>query len=378
MISTMGLTIIIPSMPGLQHVFAADYSTVQFTLSLYLAATATAQPIIGLLSDRYGRRPVLLSGLSIFVLACLATPAASNIETVIVLRILQGAGGCTGIVLGRAIIRDLYDRRQAASMIGYVTMAFAVAPMVTPFIGGLLQAKFGWTSIYWFLALSAFAVLVLAWFDVSETNTDPTDQLGIGGMLRDFAVLLSDSGFLLYAAIAAISSATFFSFLGGAPYVSEEILHLSPTVYGAWFSLTAIGYSAGNFLSGRFAQRLGVHRMIMYGAIILCLPVVPLFLLFGLGLPSAASLFIPMFFMGLANGLCLPSAIAGAISVRPEITGAASGLSGSMQTGFGALVAALAGAVLAGGASATPLFVIIALASIMTLLLSVWLARLRI
>lgn len=377
MISPMGLTIIIPSMPGLQDVFSADYSTVQFTLSLYLAATAVAQPLIGLLSDHYGRRPILLTGLGLFVIACLAAPAATNIETVIILRILQGAGGCAGIVLGRAIIRDLYERRHAASMIGYVTMAFAVAPMVAPFIGGLLQAQFGWTSIYWFLGLFSLLCLFLAWRDVSETNMALTSQLGFGQMFRDFATLLADPAFLLYAAIAAISSATFFSFLGGAPFVSEEILHLTPTVYGAWFALTAIGYSTGNFLSGRFAHHLGVHRMIVYGSILLCLPITLLFILFGSGIANASSFFIPMFFMGLANGICLPSAIAGAISVRPDIAGAASGLSGSMQTGIGAAFAALTGAILAGGTSATPLFFIMAASAITTLLLAIQLQRSR-
>ena len=377
MVSPMGLSIIIPSMPGLQNVFAAEYSSVQFTLSLYLAATAVAQPVIGLLSDRYGRRPVLLIGLAIFVLSSMAAPAATNIETVIVLRVLQGAGGCAGIVLGRAIIRDLYDRRQAASVIGYVTMAFAVAPMVSPFVGGVLQGQFGWTSIYWFLAFFSFLCLVLAWFDVTETNLAPSSRLGVAQMFRDFATLLADRAFLLYAAIAAISSATFFSFLGGAAFVSEEILRLTPTVYGAWFALTAIGYSTGNFLSGRYAQRFGVYRMILYGSVLLCIPVTLLFLFFGSGIANAASFFIPMFFMGLANGICLPSAIAGAISVRPQIAGAASGLSGSMQTGCGAAFAAMTGALLTGGLSATPLFVVMATTAIVTLILAIVLARWR-
>ena len=364
-------------MPGLQNVFSAEYSSVQFTLSLYLAATAVAQPIIGLLSDRYGRRPVLLIGITVFALACLATPAASNIETVILLRVLQGAGGCAGIVLGRAIIRDLYERRQAASMIGYVTMAFAVAPMVAPLIGGLLQEQFGWSSIYWFIGLFALLCLVLAWFDVSETNEAPTARLGLRQMFRDFTALLADPAFLLFAAISTISSATFFSFLGGAPFVSEEILMLSPTVYGAWFALTAIGYSAGNFLSGRYAQQLGIHKMILYGSVLLCLPISLLIVLFGFGIANAASFFIPMFFMGLANGICLPSAIAGAISAKPEIAGAASGLSGSMQTGFGAAFAAITGALLAGGTSAMPLFFVMGSTALVTLVLAIQLSQAR-
>jgi DHA1 family bicyclomycin/chloramphenicol resistance-like MFS transporter len=367
MISPMAITVIVPSMPGLQAAFDADYATVQLTLSLYLAAISIAQPFVGLLSDRFGRRPVLLIGLGIFVAASLLAAVANNIETIIALRTLQGMGGCTGMVLARAIIRDLYERRRAASMIGYVTMAFAVAPMVAPFLGGLLQEEFGWSAIYWFLGLFGLACLVLAWFDVSETNADPSNHLNVGTMLRDFGALLAEPGFRLFAAVAALSSATFFAFIGGAPFVSEFILELSPTTYGAWFALTALGYSTGNFISARFAERVGITRLMIAGAALLVAPSLLLMALFGAGFASAPSLFIPMFFIGTANGLCMPSAIAGAVSVRPDIAGAASGLTGSLQTGIGAAVSALTGAILAGGMSALPLFYVMTIAGAMAL-----------
>ena len=375
MISPMAITIIIPSIPGLQSVFAADYATVQLTISLYLAAIAISQPFVGLLSDRFGRRPVLLGGLGLFVAASFLAAVSPNIESVIFLRLLQGAGGCTGMVLGRAIIRDLYDRRQAASMIGYVTMAFAVAPMVAPYLGGLLQEQYGWSAIYWFLGLSGLACLLLAWFDVSETNANPTARLDVSSMFRDFGALLGEPAFRLYAAMATVSSMAFFAFLGGAPFVSEEILNLSPTTYGAWFALTAIGYSSGNFLCGRFAEQLGVHRLLLSGALLLCLPAASLIILFGSGFASAPALFIPMFFLGAANGLCLPGSIAGAISVRPDIAGAASGLTGSLQTGIGAAISAITGAVLAGGQTAMPLFLVIAIAAGTTLFLALTIRR---
>jgi DHA1 family bicyclomycin/chloramphenicol resistance-like MFS transporter len=368
MISPMAITIIVPSMPGLQAAFHADYSTVQLTLSLYLAAIAVAQPFVGLLSDRFGRRPVLLTGLSLFVVSSLLAVAAPNIESIIFLRVLQGAGGCTGMILGRAIIRDLYDRQQAASMIGYVTMAFAVAPMAAPSIGGLLQETYGWAAIYWFLGLFGLACLIFAWLDVSETNMNPTDSFGIASMLRDFRSLLGEPEFRLYATSGTLASAVFFAFIGGVPFVSEVILKLSPTTYGLWFALTALGYSVGNFISGRFAQRLGIFRLIYAGAWLMLLPILLLIGLFGAGLGSAPAMFIPMFFVGMANGLCLPGAIAGAISVRPDIAGAASGLMGSLQTGVGALFSAVAGALLAGGMSAMPLFFIMASAAVASLI----------
>lgn len=371
----MAITIIVPSMPGLQAAFDSDYATVQLTLSLYLAAIAIAQPIVGLLSDRFGRRPVLLGGLAIFVVSSLLAVAAPNIESIIVLRILQGAGGCTGMVMGRTIIRDIYDRRQAASMIGYVTMAFAMAPMVAPSIGGFLQETYGWAAIYWFLGLFGLACLIFAWLDVSETNANPAQSIGVVSMLRDFGSLLGEPAFRLYAASGTLASAVFFSFIGGVPFVSEVILELSPTTYGLWFSLTALGYSTGNFISGRFAERIGIWRLIYYGSWLMLVPIVILIILFGTGLGSAPSLFIPMFFVGLANGVCLPGAIAGAISVRLDIAGAASGLMGSLQTGVGAAFSALTGAVLAGGTSAMPLFYMMAFATLASLVCAIMVKR---
>ncbi len=375
MISPMGITVIVPSMPGLQTAFDADYATVQLTLSLYLLAVAVAQPFIGIFSDRFGRRPVLLWGLVLFVAASLMAVAAPNIETVILMRLLQGVGGCTGMVLGRAIIRDLYDRRQAASMIGYVTMAFAVAPMVAPSIGGLLQEQFGWKAIYWFLGISGIVCLTIAWLDVSETNHNQTESIGIGGMLRDFGSLLGDTEFVLFAASGTLAAAVFFAFIGGVPFVSEFILNLSPTTYGLWFALTPAGYSLGNFIAGRFAERIGVLRLILLGSGMLLVPIVLLIALFGLGYASAAALFFPMFLVGLSNGITLPGAIAGAISARPDMAGAASGLMGSLQTGTGAAFSAIAGAALAGGTSAMPLFLLMGVAAVASLVCAVLISR---
>lgn len=376
MISPMGITMIVPSMPGLQAAFEADYATVQLTLSLYLLAVAVSQPFVGILSDRFGRRPVLLSGLAIFVTASLTAIAAPNIETVILMRLLQGAGGCTGMVLGRAIIRDLYDRRQAASMIGYVTMAFAVAPMIAPTIGGFLQERYGWEAIYWFLGISGLACLVVAWLDVSETNLNRIDQIGVGGMLRDFGSLLSNREFLLFAASGTLASAVFFAFIGGVPFVSEFILHLSPTTYGLWFALTPAGYSLGNFIAGRFAERIGVLRLILLGSCLLLVPIPILISLFGAGLESAAAFFFPMFLVGLSNGITLPGAVAGAISARPDIAGTASGLMGSLQTGVGAAFSAIAAAALAGGISAMPLFLLMGSAASASLVCAIMISRL--
>jgi len=180
----------------------------------------------------------------------------------------------------------------------------------------------------------------------------------LGSLFADYSRLLGSADFLLFTASCSLSSGAFFAFLGGAPYVAERIINLSPSIYGLWFGLIAIGYAAGSFITGRFTDRVGVARMIMAGSVLALVSAAmpPLFLALGYSGPLA--LFLPMMMIGVANGMSLPSAVSGAVSVRPEIAGAASGLSGAIQIGTGAILSAVGGAVLAGGNSALPLFVL--------------------
>ena len=374
-LSPFAINAVLPSMPAIETAFRTNYSRVQLILSLFLASVAVSQIVIGPLSDRFGRRPVLLGGFAIFIGASIAATVAPSIEALIGLRIMQGAAGCVGIVLGRAIVRDLFDRRQAASMLGYVTMGLAVAPMLAPSIGGVLQQLFGWTAVFWFMGAFGAACLAVTWRLIPETNLRPSPELSFRSLFSDFGRLLREPDFLLFSASSSLSSGVFFAFLGGAPYVSERILHLTPAVYGVWFATAALGYSAGSFLAARFTERFGVARMILGGSalalVAACLPV----LLLQFGVHGAAAIFLPMIVTGIANGLTLPSAVSGAVSVRPEIAGAASGLSGAAQIGTGAVLSAAAGAVLAGGSSSYPMFALMIVTAVLALLAGVGIYR---
>jgi DHA1 family bicyclomycin/chloramphenicol resistance-like MFS transporter len=241
-------------------------------------------------------------------------------------------------------------------MIGYVTMGYALAPMVAPSVGGLLLEGFGWRAIFVLMAaLGVGCVGIVARF-IAETNLQPTPQLTFGSLFADYRRLCGNGDFVLFTLAGSLGSGAFFAFLGGAPYVSEHILGIGPLRYGLWFGLIAIGYSSGNFLSGRFAESFGIVRMIMAGSILAVVAAVVPPVLFGFGYGSAAAMFVPMLLTGIANGMVLPNAVAGAISVRPEIVGAAAGLSGAVQIGMGAGLSALAGFLLEGGETAFPLF----------------------
>lgn len=370
-LNAFAVNVILPALPALQHEFEADYGRVQLILSIYLASMAVSQIFIGPLSDRFGRRPVLLVGFSIFTVASVVAAFATDIDTVILMRVVQGSTSSVGLVLGRAIVRDLYDRRQAASKLGYVTMGLAVAPMLAPLCGGLLHEGLGWRSIFWALAAAGAGCLIVTRFKVPETNLARTTSLSLGTMIRDFGKLCREWEFVLFTICSSLTMGAFFSYLGGVPYVSIHVLGISPIEYGLWFSLMAIGYSLGAFLSGRFAERLGVARMILVGTGLAVGTVGLAIALAAAGAIHPAALFLPMGVMGVSNGLTLPSAITGAISVRPEIAGAAAGLSGAAQIGTGAFLSALTGAIVAGSVTALPLLAIIFAVTVLSFLFAV-------
>ena len=339
----LALNIFIPSMPGMVAVFGTDYATIQLTLTLYLFGVAVAQLFMGPLSDRFGRRPVLLAGVAVFLVGSLMAALASSLALLIAGRIIQAVGGCAGLVLGRAIVRDTHSREESASMIGYITMAMVVAPMVAPFLGGHLDEWFGWRASFFLVLGVGAVVLAFAWLLLNETHHNRHAGGGALAVLRGFPVLLRDLAFAGYAINVSCTTAVFFAFLAGAPYIMVEVMDRPASDYGEYFMLNAIAYMTGNFASGRLATRLGAVRMVFAGSV---------FAVIGAGLLTALSLtvemtplllFLPIMLVGLANGISLPSATAAAISLRPDLAGTASGLTGFLQMFVGALVTLLVG-----------------------------------
>ena len=357
-VSPLGINIYLPSMPGMARALGVDFGTIQLTLSFYLAAVALGQLIIGPLSDRFGRRPVLLVGLAIFVVGSLICLVAPNVGILIFGRAVQAIGGCAGITLSRAIVRDLYGRDQAASMIGYVTMGMAVAPMVAPTIGGVLEALYGWRASFAFLTVfGSFTLLVtLRYLHETNRNSGSAGSGSAGQLLYGYVRLSRSRPFWGYALTTGFSSAVFFAFIAGASYVMLDLMGRSPVEYGFYFAAVPGGYILGNFLSGRFVVRFGPNRMILAGTLVPPVAIAVMAAAFAADLMHPIALFLPMGFVGMGNGLVIPSGIAGAVSVNPDIAGAAAGLSGSLQIGFGALVAPLVGAML--GTTVWPLIIV--------------------
>ncbi|QFT32545.1 multidrug effflux MFS transporter [Roseibium porphyridii] len=335
-VNPLAMQIYLPSLAGMMIVFSATAGEIQLSMSAFFVAVAVSQLIWGPLSDQYGRRPVIIVGMTLFVIGSILCLFAPTIEALVFARILQAAGGCTGMVLGRAIVRDLYGPNQAASMIGFVTMGMAVMPTIGPAIGGLLDEFFGWQGGFVLMLILGIGALWASIYKLPETHTERT-KVGPRQVVKSYTDLCREPLFWSYALTAAFSALTYFAYLGGAPYIAAGMLSLSAAEMGFYFMFVALGYIAGNFISGKFAERVGLMPMIMAGTLIgiLSVSIIATFTYFN-GL-SAQILFLPMFLLGLGNGVCLPSALSGAVSVRPELAGSASGLTASLQVGAGAI-----------------------------------------
>jgi MFS transporter, DHA1 family, multidrug resistance protein len=357
--SSLSLNILVPAMPGLATKLAADPAHVQLTVSLYLMGLAAAQLVFGPLSDRFGRRPVVLAGLALATVASTAAIFAASIATLVIARVAQSLGASTGQTIGRAIIRDLYDRQHAASMIGLVTSVVVLMPMVAPLIGGILDTLFGWEAIFAFTAAVSFAVCAWAMLDLPETRNLSLGPNSERHFRADLAALAASPRFFGYALCAGLGSAPFFSFLGAAPHVVVSMLGRTSAEYGLWFFVPSIGFMAGNFAVSRLTARFGIDALIWWGIALTiagCLLNVSVYV----ALPGweMATIFLPQIVIGFGNGLLLPTSIAGAVSIRPQVAGTASGVTGFVQMGIAAVAAQLGGHVIAHAADALPMLLL--------------------
>lgn len=357
-VGPFSLQIVLPALPGLAVGFAVAPATAQLALTFYLIGVALGQLLYGPLADRYGRRPFALAGLALFLLASAGAAAAPTVSWLVLGRMVQAIGACSGMVLARAMIRDCYPREKSAVVMAYVFMGMTVAPMVAPAIGAAIEEWLGWRAIFWLTAIAGAALLVAASARLPETLTAPQHLPGVAGFLRANLALLRRPAFAVYAGSFASTSGVFFAFLAGAPFVVVDGLGLPPTAYGLAFVVVSLSYAGGNFITARLAQRLGVVRLLSLGTALT-------FLGTALGLaaaltlpPSLAVLFGPAMLMALGNGIAQANAMAGAISVRPKFAGTASGLSGALQMAFGAVMTVLVGATETGSGVATAAFML--------------------
>jgi DHA1 family bicyclomycin/chloramphenicol resistance-like MFS transporter len=354
-LSALVMNIFLPSLPAMAEYFDTSYAVMQLSVPLYLLFSAVLQLFIGPISDNLGRRKVLIWGLILFMLATLGCIFAPNIAIFLAFRIAQ-AIIASAMVLSRAILRDLYTQDQSASMLGYVTMGMALVPMIAPAVGGGLEQLFNWQATFWLMLAIAAAILVLVLADLGETARHSDKSLL--AQFGEYPELLRSPRFWGYALAASFCSGAFFAYLGGAPFVGSVVFGLDPFWLGILFGAPAIGYFTGNFLTGLYATRFGVNSMVLWGCLANAAGSGISVLLFLTGYGSAETFFGMMTLVGLGNGLCIPNATAGMLSVRPHLAGTASGLGGAIMIGGGSGLAVLAGLLLTPDTGAYPLLLL--------------------
>jgi DHA1 family bicyclomycin/chloramphenicol resistance-like MFS transporter len=355
-IGPTSLNILVPALPQLARLLESDAATLQLTVSLFLVGLAAAQLVMGPLSDRFGRRPVLLAGMGLTAAVSLLAIVVATVESLIAARILQAVGASTGIVVSRAIIRDLFERDRAASILGLVATVMVAVPTLGPLIGGILDTVFDWRAIFLFTVVTSFGVLVWVALALPETRHLNAQPGAPPSFRRDLGELAATRMFWAYVLAGAFGSSTFFVFLGGGPHVVVSLMGRSSAEFGVWFAVSSAGYMAGNFAASRLAVRTGANRLIWWG-IGFEATGVALALLLAFGVPEGgpAILFVPQAIVAFGNGLMLPGAIAGAVSVRPQAAGTAAGIMGCTQMGFGAACVQFSGMLLASASSAVPM-----------------------
>jgi DHA1 family bicyclomycin/chloramphenicol resistance-like MFS transporter len=349
-IAPISLYMLVPALPVLATTFGRDISIAQMTVSLYMVGIACSQIIMGPLSDRFGRRPVLLAGLGLMVAASAGCIFAETLPQLIAARFLQALGGATGMVVSRAIIRDLYSRERVGAMISLVIAVMMIAQMLSPLTGGLLETAFGWRAIFYVITAASILVAAGIALALPETRRDRTEDSGFRG---DVGSLIASRAFIGYVLCQVLASQIIFAFAGAGPYIVITQMGRSGAEYGAWFATSGFAYLVGNLCCVRFAPRHSLEKLIWFGLALQLLGSL-LNLLWGItGLNQAPSwLFGTQMLVMFANAFVMSNSAAGAISVRPEAAGTASGAMGFLQMGIGALLSQF-GAWL-GGHFATP------------------------
>lgn len=351
-IGAVTMNMFLPSLPAMATHFNTSTATMGLAVGVYLGASAVFQILSGPLSDMIGRRPIVLWSLAIFIAASVAINFAPNLTTFFILRALQAVAGTT-MVLSRAIVRDTTSTEKAGSRIAYVTMGMSIVPMISPAIGGYIETHFGWQGNFWMLGLIGAMCFAIAFMDQGETA--PSTSKNAWAQFQQYPALLTSQRFWGYCLASSLGSGAFFAYIGGAPFVGSVIYGLSPQQLGLHFGAPALGYFVGNFLSGRYSTRFGIDTMVTCGLLITLFGLSMSFAISAASLGSAKAFFGFMTLVGLGNGMTIPNATAGMLSIKPELAGTASGLGSAIMIGGGAALSAIAGLQLQGATSDLPL-----------------------
>jgi DHA1 family bicyclomycin/chloramphenicol resistance-like MFS transporter len=329
---TLGMHVIIPALPATARAMGISIGSVQLTITLYLIGLAAGQLLYGPLSDRFGRRPVLLAGMTLFTLASAATALAPTPGVLIGARVLQSIGGCAGLVLGRAAVRDGSTPDKAAGQLALLTVTMSVVPAIAPAIGGFLTAFVHWRASYFLLVAIGAATLLATLLLLPETNLGPRGPLSFG---RGYSKLLLSPTFLGYAGAGALTTTSFYGFMAAAPFIFENHLHQPTQDVGLYYLLLMVGVATGATLANRLSRRVTLRTGLRIANLLAICGAVCFMTALLTGHLTVVTVVASIALFMVGGGMASPFALAGSVSANPQAIGAASGLYGFFQMGYG-------------------------------------------
>ena len=364
-IAPLAMDIYLASMPSMTRALGASAGMVQLTLVVYMFGWGVSQLFVGPVSDRYGRRPVLLAGLALFIAASLACAAARDVQTLIAARFLQALGMSAAAVVPRAVVRDLYSGELAARMLSLMGMVNGIAPIVAPILGSHLHVWFGWQANFLFVAVYGVLAFMFAARGLPETLRERNPRaLDPRVMLRNFAALLASRTFVAYMLVAAFSSCGLFAFLTGSAFVFVSVMQSGETGFGLMFALVMLGNIIGATLASRWVMRLGIDGLIRRSTWLMLVAGLAMAALAWARVDHPLAVVVPMFLYMMSFTSTMPQATAGALTPFPDIAGAASSLLSFCQFVFAASAALAVGLTFDG--TQRPMASAIAIAAVLT------------
>jgi MFS transporter, DHA1 family, multidrug resistance protein len=339
----MSIDMYLPALPEIGRSLGADTASVQLTLSAFFIGLAVGQAIYGPLADRFGRKGPLYFGLVVYIAASIGCALASDIQALIGLRLVQALGGCVGIVIARAVVRDLYGHQESARMFSVLMLVMGVAPILAPLLGGYVLTWFGWRAIFWVLALFGLSCLVAAALILPETRPAHTVKPNVLSAIAGYGRLLVDRRFIGYTLAGGLAQAGLFAYISGSPFVFIEVFGVPAQHYGWLFGLNALGLIVASQINRRLLSRHTSDELLKRANLTNALFGIALAGIALSGVGGLPLLLLPLFGYVAALGFTFPNAAAGALAPFGDRAGSASALLGSVQFAIAAIAGAAVG-----------------------------------
>ncbi len=336
----VGMGLITPSITIIKADFNLTSDMVQLTLTVFIIAAGIGQLVFGFLSDRYGRRPILLTGSFLFVASSITSVFSPNILFLLIMRVIQGLGSAACMSMARVIINDSFNKTEAAEKLSLITAIMVIFPLISLILGGFIAQTIGWVGTMYVFFIFGLIILTGSIYNISETKIEKINNLNFSKITNSFLDVLKNTKFLNFTFIGSIQTGVFFSSFGFMPYEFAR-LGVSPLEFGFWLSFTGIGYFLGNILNRNYASKYGIEALIIFGSFFSFLSYFSMLILNLNAFTHPLYISIPLIIFGLGNGFTVANCIIGGVSTTGNNSGTATGIAGALQMSSGGVIGSI-------------------------------------